>query len=146
MEASSARAARSFHLRGPNTRPRRDQTQLDSRPARGKTKPKLGSGPIIFRQEPMRDIVNTLGTAAIALPLIPLRGAAWETLDLSEGISVAVQQYRGPEDVTTIFEGEDLLKLHVQLSGQRILNFEGRHEIDIRGASTAVLMHDVGAC
>jgi AraC-like DNA-binding protein len=94
----------------------------------------------------MRDIVNTLGTAAIALPLIPLRGAAWETLDLSEGISVAVQQYRGPEDVTTIFEGEDLLKLHVQLSGQRILNFEGRHEIDIRGASTAVLMHDVGVC
>jgi AraC-like DNA-binding protein len=27
-----------------------------------------------------------------------------------------------------------------------MLNFEGRHEIDIQGASTAVLMHDVGVC
>jgi AraC-like DNA-binding protein len=91
----------------------------------------------------MRDIVDTLGTAA-ALPVIPLDVTPLEMLDLSEGISVALQQYRSPDDVTARIEGEDLFKLHVQLSGQRMLKFEGRHEIDICGASTAVLMHDAG--
>jgi AraC-like DNA-binding protein len=91
----------------------------------------------------MHDIVDTLGTAA-ALPVIPLDAPPLEMLDLSEGISVALQQYRSPDDVTARIEGEDLFKLHVQLSGQRKLKFEGRHEIDICGASTAVLMHDAG--
>jgi AraC-like DNA-binding protein len=91
----------------------------------------------------MHDIVDTLGTAA-ALPVISLDAPPLEMLDLSEGISLALQQYRSPDDVTARIEGEDLFKLHVQLSGQRMLKFEGRHEIDICGASTAVLMHDAG--
>jgi hypothetical protein len=69
---------------------------------RGKTKPKLGARPIIFRREPISDIVNTLGSAATALPLISLGGAAWETLDLSEGICVAVQQYRAPSGRSSV--------------------------------------------
>ncbi|MDB6087012.1 MAG: hypothetical protein JWN43_4893 [Gammaproteobacteria bacterium] len=92
----------------------------------------------------MRDIVDTLGPAATAPPVIPIRVEPVEMLDLSDGISVALQQYLGSEDVTARFVGEDLFKLHVQLSGHRMLNFEGRHEVDISGASTAVLMHDAG--
>lgn len=93
----------------------------------------------------MHDIDQVLGPAATtALSLIPLDTVPVETLQLSEGISVALQQYRSPSDVTALIEGEDLFKLHVQLSGQRNLHFERRHEIDICGASTAVLMHDAG--
>ncbi len=92
----------------------------------------------------MHNLVDTLRPAATPSPVIPLDAAAMEMLDLSDGIRVALQQYRAPEDVTSLIEGEDLFKLHVQLSGQRILNFEGRHEIEINGASTAVLMHDAG--
>jgi AraC-like DNA-binding protein len=93
----------------------------------------------------MHDIVDTLGPAAATRVLgVPLDTAPFEMLNLSDGISVALQQFRSPEDVTSLIEGEDLFKLHVQLSGQRLLNFERRHEIDICGASTAVLMHDAG--
>jgi AraC family transcriptional activator of pyochelin receptor len=93
----------------------------------------------------MHDIVDTLGPAATAGVLgVPLDTAPFEMLNLRDGISVALQQYRSPEDLTARIVGEDLFKLHVQLSGQRLLNFERRHEIDICGASTAVLMHDAG--
>jgi len=93
----------------------------------------------------MHDIVDTLGPATTtSLSVVPLDSAPFEMLELSDGMGVALQQYRSPEDVTTQIEGEDLFKLHVQLSGQRLLNFERRHEIDICGASTAVLMHDAG--
>jgi AraC-like DNA-binding protein len=67
-----------------------------------------------------------------------------QQLQLSEGIGVALQQYYRAADITSLIEGEDLLKLHVQMSGHRQLNFERRHEIDITNASTAVLMHDAG--
>jgi AraC-like DNA-binding protein len=93
----------------------------------------------------MRNIVDRLGSAAaVAVPFIPLDVAPLEMLHLSDGLHVALQQYRAPDDITAHLDGEDLFKLHVQLSGKRRLNFEGRHEIDICGASTAVLMHDTG--
>jgi AraC-like DNA-binding protein len=93
----------------------------------------------------MRDIVDTLGTAATpAFPAIAVDSEPFEMLNLGDGMSVALQQYRSPVDLTSRIEGEDLFKLHVQLSGKRLLNFERRHEVDICGASTAVLMHDAG--
>jgi AraC-like DNA-binding protein len=93
----------------------------------------------------MHDIVDMLGQAATtALSPIPLDSDPVEQLDLSEGMSVALQRFRQPTDVTSHFQGENLFKLHVQLSGQRNLNFDRRHDIDICGAATAVLMHDAG--
>ena len=93
----------------------------------------------------MHNLVDSLGpSSAIARAVAPGGVEPVETLDLSEGISVSLQQYRSREDITSLIMGEDVFKLHVQLSGQRILNFEGRHEIGINGASTAVLMHDAG--
>jgi AraC-like DNA-binding protein len=93
----------------------------------------------------MRNIVDTLGTATTpAFPAIAVDSAPFEMLSLGDGMSVALQQYRSPVDLTSRIDGEDLFKLHVQLSGKRLLNFERRHEVDICGASTAVLMHDAG--
>jgi len=93
----------------------------------------------------MHEIGDTLSPAAIFGPSpVPLDSATCETLCLRDGLTVALQQFRSPGDVTSHIEGEDLFKLHVQLSGRRHLNFERRHAIDICGASTAVLMHDVG--
>lgn len=54
-----------------------------------------------------------------------------------------MDQPSGQEMVST-FEGQDLLKVHVQLSGHRCMTFEKRHEISLRGAATALLMHDEG--
>src|SRR3569832_2214843 len=54
-----------------------------------------------------------------------------------------MDQPSGQEMVGTI-EGQDLLKVHVQLSGLRCMTFEKRHEISLRGAATALLMHDDG--
>jgi hypothetical protein len=69
----------------------------------------------------MHDIVDTLGPAAATRVLgVPLDTTPFEMLTLSDGISVALQQFRSPEDVTSLIEGEDLFKLHVQLSGQRL--------------------------
>jgi len=93
----------------------------------------------------MHDIVDTLGQAATnTRSPIPLDADPVEQLDLSEGMTVALQKFRQPTDVTSHIQGENLFKLHVQLSGQRNLNFDWRHEIDICGAATAVLMHDAG--
>jgi len=65
-------------------------------------------------------------------------------LALNDGIQALIMdQAGGPEMVGTI-DGQDLLKVHVQLSGHRYMTFERRHEISLRGAATALLMHDDG--
>ncbi|MBS0421729.1 MAG: helix-turn-helix transcriptional regulator [Proteobacteria bacterium] len=48
------------------------------------------------------------------------------------------------QDFVGTIDGQDLLKVHVQLSGHRYMTFEKRHEISLRGAATALLMHDDG--
>ncbi len=92
----------------------------------------------------MHMLVDTLGPAPATASRLPSDIEPIQELQLNEGISIALQQYRCAEDITSLIEGEDLLKLHVQMSGHRRLNFERRHEIDIANASTAVLMHDAG--
>jgi AraC-like DNA-binding protein len=67
-----------------------------------------------------------------------------EILALPDGIDAAVQHIHLSQDLLTSYEGEDFLKFHVRLSGQRILVFQGRHTIELDGAATAVLMHDAG--
>ncbi|MEA3151781.1 MAG: hypothetical protein QOD56_2720 [Gammaproteobacteria bacterium] len=67
-----------------------------------------------------------------------------ETLNLSDGLNVVMQRCRLAQSLSTTIEGQDLLKFHVQLSGHRILTFQGRHEIALKGAATAILMHDAG--
>jgi AraC-like DNA-binding protein len=63
---------------------------------------------------------------------------------LNDGIqAIIMDQPCGQELVGTI-DGQDLLKVHVQLSGHRYMTFERRHEISLRGAATALLMHDDG--
>jgi AraC-like DNA-binding protein len=67
-----------------------------------------------------------------------------ETLNLNDGLAVIIRCCRRVENWSTILEGRDLLKFHVQLSGQRMLKFQERHEIALSGAATAILMHDAG--
>jgi len=63
---------------------------------------------------------------------------------LNDGVQAhVVRQPWGQEFVGTI-DGDDMLKVHVQLSGHRCMTFEKRHEISLRGAATALLMHDDG--
>jgi len=65
-------------------------------------------------------------------------------LVLNDGLhAIIVDQPVGQDFVGTI-DGQDLLKVHVQLSGHRNMTFEKRHEISLRGAATALLMHDDG--
>jgi AraC-like DNA-binding protein len=67
-------------------------------------------------------------------------------LSMSDGFGLALEQRHTTEDIVTPIMGQDLLKMHVQVSGQRIMNFERRHDVDLHGATTAVLMHDAGVC
>jgi AraC-like DNA-binding protein len=67
-----------------------------------------------------------------------------ESMVLQDGIGAAVQRLRLSQDFVSAFEGADLLKFHVRLSGRRILVFQGRHTVDLDGPGTAVLMHDDG--
>ena len=92
----------------------------------------------------MHTIADTLSPAAASAPTLPSGAVPTELLHLHDGLTVALQRCGSPLDVTARIDGEDLFKLHVQLAGQRILTFEKRHEVEIDGSSTAVLMHDVG--
>lgn len=65
---------------------------------------------------------------------------------LRDGFGMALEQMHTVQDIVTPIEGQDLLKMHVQVSGQRIMHFERRHEVDMQGAATAVLMHEAGVC
>jgi AraC-like DNA-binding protein len=67
-----------------------------------------------------------------------------ENLALPDGIDAAVQHIQASQDLLASYEGDDSLKFHVRLSGQRILVFQGRHTIELDGPATAVLMHDAG--
>ena len=92
----------------------------------------------------MLDTQKTLDTDADEAPT-SISGIGFsESLALPDGIEAAVQHIRLSKDLVTSIEGEDFLKFHVRLSGQRILVFQGRHTIELDGAATAVLMHDVG--
>jgi AraC-like DNA-binding protein len=68
----------------------------------------------------------------------------WETFDLKDGMGLSFQAYRTNRDYLATIDGQNLLKFAVQLSGQRVLKFEGRHETTLTGAATAVLLHDEG--
>jgi AraC-like DNA-binding protein len=90
-------------------------------------------------------LADALGAVSVDLPQPIVGGLVpWETLDLKDGIGMAVQVCRTERDVVATIDGRNLLKFGVQLSGQRILSFEGRHETSLKGAATAVLLHDYG--
>lgn len=67
-----------------------------------------------------------------------------ETLSLNEGFGVALQRCRLSHNLSGIIEGQDLLKIHVQLAGRRVLQFQGQRETALNGAATVILMHDGG--
>jgi hypothetical protein len=67
-----------------------------------------------------------------------------ERFSLPNGIEVMINRHRLTQDVVTTIEGEDLLKFHVQLSGERAMTFADRYETHLQGASIAVLMHEAG--
>ena len=93
----------------------------------------------------MLDTLKTLDAATGESLSTTIRGVGFsECLALPDGIDAAVQHIHLSEDLLTSFEGEDFLKFHVRLSGQRILVFQGRHTVELDGAATAVLMHDAG--
>jgi AraC-like DNA-binding protein len=68
----------------------------------------------------------------------------WESLGLTDGLDMSVQAHRFHQDIVATIDGQNLLKFGVQLSGQRVLKFEGRHETCVNGAATAILLHDTG--
>ncbi|HEV7443836.1 MAG TPA: AraC family transcriptional regulator [Steroidobacteraceae bacterium] len=93
----------------------------------------------------MSRLADALGAMSVDLPQ-PIAGGfvPWETLDLKDGIGMSVQACHTDRDIVATIDGRNLLKFGVQLSGQRILSFEGRHETSLNGAATAVLLHDYG--
>lgn len=93
----------------------------------------------------MLDTLQTLDSNTGASGPTKVAGLGFiESLVLPDGIDAAIQHIQLSQDVLTSIEGEGLLKFHVRLSGQRVLVFQGRHTINLDGAATAVLMHDVG--
>src|ERR1700730_17195553 len=77
------------------------------------------------------------------LPVLAGSGALYSGR-LSNGFGVFWQRHRLSHDLETTIPGQDLLKFHIQLSGQRTLKFQNRHETDLYGAATSILMHDAG--
>lgn len=92
----------------------------------------------------MQGEIQILDVARATVRHLPPAPVAIEQIDLRDGIGVYIQNHRPVAHVDSTLLGDDMLKFHVQLSGQRILNFEGRHAADLSGARTAVLMHEVG--
>jgi AraC-like DNA-binding protein len=93
----------------------------------------------------MLDTLKTFDRDSGAVLSTTIGGTGFsENLALPDGIDAAVQHIHLSQDLLTSYEGDDFLKFHVRLSGQRILVFQGRHTIELDGAATAVLMHDAG--
>jgi AraC family transcriptional activator of pyochelin receptor len=93
----------------------------------------------------MLDTLKTLDTATGETLSTTIGGIGFsEILTLPDGIDAAIQHIQLSQDLLTSYEGQDFLKFHVRLSGQRVLVFQGRHTIELDGAATAVLMHDAG--
>jgi AraC-like DNA-binding protein len=67
-----------------------------------------------------------------------------ERWTLPSGIEVMINRHRLAQDFITTIQGADLVKFHVQLSGERAVKFADRFESQLSGASTAVLMHEAG--
>jgi AraC-like DNA-binding protein len=63
---------------------------------------------------------------------------------LNDGIQAIIMDQPCAQEMVGTIDGQDLLKVHVQLCGHRYMTFERRHEISLRGAATALLMHDDG--
>ena len=69
---------------------------------------------------------------------------ATRDLVLNDGIRATVMHQPPGLGFVGEIDGQDMLKVHVQLSGIRCMTFEKRHEISLRGAATALLMHEDG--
>jgi hypothetical protein len=83
------------------------------------------------------------GMSALPTTALPVPPDSYELL-LNEGVQANILQQPSGNEMVAAFEGQDMLKVHVQLSGHRSMTFEKRHEISLRGAATALLMHDDG--
>jgi AraC-like DNA-binding protein len=68
----------------------------------------------------------------------------FEDIRLQKGLGVAITRWQLTHDAVSTLHGEDMVKFHVRLSGQRILAFPGADAVALDGAATAVLVHDVG--
>ncbi len=68
----------------------------------------------------------------------------FEDIRLQKGLRVAITRDQLAHDVVSTLYGEDAVKFHVRLSGQRILAFPGTAPVALDGAGTAVLVHDAG--
>lgn len=90
----------------------------------------------------MLDTLKILDTDTGAAP--PTAIGSTESLRLADGLEAEIQRIQLSQDRFTRIEGEDQLKFQVRLSGQSVLEFQGRHTIVLDGAATAVLMHDAG--
>jgi AraC-like DNA-binding protein len=80
-----------------------------------------------------------------ALPAtsLPVSPDSHELL-LNDGVQANILHRPSGKETAGTIDGQDMLKVHVQLSGHRSMTFENRHEISLRGAATALLMHDDG--
>lgn len=70
--------------------------------------------------------------------------SSYEDIRLQKGLEVAITRTQLAEDAVATLHGEDMVKFHVRLSGQRILAFPGDDAVVLDGARTAVLVHDLG--
>jgi AraC-like DNA-binding protein len=68
----------------------------------------------------------------------------FEAVRLQQGLGVAITRAQLARDIVSTLHGQDMVKFHVRLSGQRILAFPGADAVVLDGAATAVLFHDNG--
>jgi AraC-like DNA-binding protein len=71
-------------------------------------------------------------------------GVRFDDVQLQQGLKVAVSRTQLSQDAVSTLHGEDMVKFHVRLSGQRVLAFPGAEAVVLDGAATAVLVHDEG--
>jgi AraC-like DNA-binding protein len=68
----------------------------------------------------------------------------FEEIRLQQGLGVAITRGQLDQDAVSTLHGQDMVKFHIRLSGQRILAFPGADAVALDGAATAVLVHDIG--
>src|SRR5882762_8986737 len=93
----------------------------------------------------MLDTLKTLDTATGETLSTTIGGIGFsEILALPDGIDAAIQHIQLSQDLLTSYEGQDFLKFHVRLSGQRVLVFQGRHASTRQSRRHRVRLYDVG--
>jgi AraC-like DNA-binding protein len=65
-----------------------------------------------------------------------------EVIDFGSRLWLSVDRYRLSERFDGTLPGEDMIKFHVRLSGQRSLTFDGYDMLALEDTATAVLLHE----